>query len=356
MSILSKKKVLMVIETWGKGGTETYVKGLAEAFACEDVDVYIVSLSRGVGKNELIFAGSVQVVVVSKAELFKYFKKIRPDIVGLHLYASLLPVALIAKASRIPIVTTLHMPISAWGLRHRLYWRMALSLSDVVLGVSTAVNYELLNLKNLYPAPVPGIINNEFFSIKHKSIDDLFHVFAIGRLEKEKNWGTLVKAISLLPKVHKERVVIDFFGDGSMREDLTDMAKKLHVTVKFHAHIEQTMLFESLVHAKLSVLPSRFEGLGLSALESMAAGVPIITANFPAAYDFIEHGKTGHIFPVGDEVSLMRLVVWHMDNPSESEECGREGQRFIRNNFSAEAAYRPYHEITESILKRPHCD
>lgn len=356
MSNLSKRKILLIVESWGKGGTETYVRGLAESLVCNDFDVFIVLLTPAASEDRLSFIDGVQLDVVSKFELFKHLKTIQPDVVNLHLYASLLPVILIVKASRVPVITTIHMPISAWGVRHRLYWRIAFKFSDIVLGVSNAVNAGLSNLKNLCPTPVPGGVSNEFFSVKHKPVDNLFHIFAIGRLEKEKNWGTVVKAISLLSDHYKERIVIDFFGDGSMREDLTYMAKKLCVVVKLHGYIERALLIESLSHAKLSVLPSQFEGLGLSALESMAAGVPVITTNFPAAYDFIEHGKTGHIFSMGDEVGLMRLIRWYMDNPKESEECGRRGQLFINKNFSEEAAYLPYYEITKSIMKRQRYD
>lgn len=329
-----KPRIMLIMEAWGKGGTETYVRGLAETLACNGVDVFIVLLSCCPSEDEPGFLSSVQVDVVPKMGLFKYLSNIKPDVVNLHLYTSLLPVALISKISRVPVVATLHMPLSAWGMRHRFYWRLALNFSDIVLGVSTAVNNELLNLNNLYPTPVPGGVCNEFFSIKHKSIDDLFHVFAIGRLEKEKNWETLVEAVSLLPDLHKERIVIDFVGDGSMREDLTDIAKKLHVAVKFHGHIERAMLIENLGYAKLSVLPSRFEGLGLSALESMAAGVPTITSDFQAAHDYIVDGKTGNIFSFSNYLQLSNLILWHIDNRSSSSEIGENGRAYVSAHYS----------------------
>lgn len=345
MSNLSKRKILLIVESWGKGGTETYVRGLAESLVCNDIDVFVVLLSCDTSEDRPSFIDGVQVDVIPKAGLFKYFKKIKPDVVNLHLYASLLPVTLITKASRIPVVTTLHMPISAWGLRHRFYWRVAFRFSNIVLGVSAAVNSELLNLKNLYSSPLPGSVSDEFFSIQYKPIDDLFHVFAVGRLEKEKNWETLVKAISLLPDLHKEKVIVDFFGDGSMRESLAIMAKKLQVAVQFHGYTERNILIENLSHARLSVLPSKYEGLGLSALESMAAGVPTITADFQAAHDYIVNEKTGHMFLFGDHLQLSDLILWHIDNQSRSLDIGENGREHVSSHCASSNIKNNYLDI-----------
>lgn len=86
----------------------------------------------------------------------------------------------------------------------------------------------------------------------------------------------------------------------------------------------------------LFVLPSRFEGFGMAAVEAMSLGVPTITSDFPASNEFIEHGVTGHQFPIGDTDALAELIVWHLQYPDQSKAIGRSGQQFAQDHYQPE--------------------
>lgn len=341
--------VVLVMESWGKGGTETYVRALAGVLAGQAIRNSLVLLR---GADIAADEGFVHetAAVSGLAGLFKYLLRERPRMLNLHLYSSLLPVVLMARLLSIRVVTTLHMPPSAWGLRHRLYWRLAMRLSDKVVGVSRRVVDEV-GPRNGYPRPLPGGVANGFFDCARniRGNGSRFHIAAVGRLAVEKDWPTLLEGVAQLPAEKRKRLVIDFYGNGRQRDELESLAQRLSVDAVFHGHVDRAALVGALASANLAVLPSRFEGLGLSALECMAAGVPTITADFPAASEFIEHGVTGHMFPVGNAPALAQTVAWHIDNPDDAEEIGRAGREYVRQHFSEEVTYLPYLEIFRQL-------
>lgn len=334
-----------MMESWGKGGTETYVTGLVHTLLNWQYDANLILMKRG-NETSIDFLPSEKVFVTGLEGAAGVISKIKPDVVNLHLYSSLLPAVLIARLLGIRVVATLHMPPSAWGLRHRLYWRLAMYLSDKVVGVSRRVVDEI-GSRNVFPQSLPGGVAGEFFACNREAPGNggRFHIAAVGRLVVEKDWPTLVEAVAQLPEELRNRIVVDFYGSGALRDDLDALARRLSVDAVFHGHVGRDALAAALARASLAVLPSRFEGLGLSALECMAAGVPTITADFLAASEFIEHGVTGHMFPTGNAAALAQAIAWHAGNPGESETMGLAGRGYVWQHFSEEVTYLPYLEI-----------
>jgi glycosyltransferase involved in cell wall biosynthesis len=336
-------KVLLVMEAWGCGGTETYVSGLIDALLTRGLQVQLAVLGSVSTSGELI-PTRCTVVETDLFGLFRLLRVERPQVVNLHLYASLLPVALLCRIAGARVVTTLHMPLQSWGWRHRLYWKAAIRLSSLVLGVSRAVCSSLRG-RNVDKTPVPGRISAEFFEAAHATRADYqeeFSIAAVGRLSKEKDWATLVDAVGLLSDAERRGVVLNFYGSGVLQTELATRAGLRGVRAKFHGHLDRVALAKALAACDVSVLPSRFEGLGLAALESMAAGVPIITADFAASSDFVVEGVTGHTFGMGDARSLAERITWHMKNAGASAAIGNRAREYVLRHFSPEQSYAPY--------------
>lgn len=337
--------VLLVIESPGYGGTEIYVDRLYQYLSAH-LSVHIVSLS---GDNSAIqerFPDSVTSVVQGVAGLTALLKEIgaRPLVVNLHLYSSLFPAMLALRCLGIPAVVTLHMPLSPWNFLHKIRWIAAVAMSTACIGVSK----EALSgygpalygkQRSIAAAPLP-LDTMPTARVSQPERRQLFTVAYVGRLSREKGLSTLIGAIA---KVEGAQLVM--IGDGPQRDELEQLAKENQVTVDFSGHLPQQELFYRLLAVDAFVLPSRFEGLGLAAIEAMALGVPVVCSSFPAASEYVIDEETGMLFPFGDVDCLARKLMRLRDDRELCETLGQSGAKFVREKFSAEVQFASYLKI-----------
>ena len=117
-----------------------------------------------------------------------------------------------------------------------------------------------------------------------------FIVLSVGELNENKNHATVLKAISK-SKYHDIYYVI--CGEGTERENLCRLAEKLNMKDRLLLTGQKENVNEFYKLADAFAFPSKREGLGLAALEAMAAGLPIITSNKNGINDYAEQNKTG---------------------------------------------------------------
>jgi glycosyltransferase involved in cell wall biosynthesis len=68
--------------------------------------------------------------------------------------------------------------------------------------------------------------------------------------------------------------------------------------------------------ADLFLLPSEYESFGLSALEAMAAGTPVIATNSGGIPEVVTHGSNGFLSEIGDVESMSRQAISLLSNPA----------------------------------------
>ncbi|MDQ2915092.1 MAG: glycosyltransferase family 4 protein [Chloroflexota bacterium] len=109
-------------------------------------------------------------------------------------------------------------------------------------------------------------------------------ILFVGDLKPHKNLGTLLRAYSGLAPQFRRRVRLVVVGDGPEKKRLQERARSLGVAgnVVFAGHVEDSRLSALYAGALFVVLPSFAEGFGLTALEAMAHGVPVIVSDIPA--------------------------------------------------------------------------
>lgn len=121
--------------------------------------------------------------------------------------------------------------------------------------------------------------------------ENAFLLFSVGELNENKNHQVIIKALAKLndPNVHYA-----IAGIGNKREDLLRLAAELGVSDQVHLLGYRKDIPELNHAADLFCFPSRREGLGLSSIEAMACGLPLITSNVHGINDYSENGVTGY--------------------------------------------------------------
>ena len=100
---------------------------------------------------------------------------------------------------------------------------------------------------------------------------------------------------------------------------------------------ESTAVCEILSTAGILCLTSKYEGLPLSIIEGMAAGLPVVASDVGGVGELIVEGETGHMVPVEDPLALRRVLQALLDSPQERERLGANGRRRFERMFRSDA-------------------
>jgi len=135
------------------------------------------------------------------------------------------------------------------------------------------------------------------------------YLLFVGRLVPYKGLHVLLKALAMRPPGVPLLVV----GDGPLRGRLEREARRLGVNVRFLGHVSDEDLPRLYRGARLTILPSvtRQEAFGLSLLESMACGTPVVASALPGVEEVARQG--GLVAPPGDAVQLAETLAAAMD-------------------------------------------
>jgi N-acetyl-alpha-D-glucosaminyl L-malate synthase BshA len=115
--------------------------------------------------------------------------------------------------------------------------------------------------------------------------------------------------VQVFAKVNKKvPSVLVMVGDGPDRHDAEQLARDLGVepSVRFLGKIDSVAPL--LAAADLFLLPSNAESFGLSALEALASGTPVIGTNVGGLPEVVRHGETGVLCDVGDVDGMARAA------------------------------------------------
>jgi glycosyltransferase involved in cell wall biosynthesis len=131
-------------------------------------------------------------------------------------------------------------------------------------------------------------------------------VLFLGNLMKRKGLHILLDAI----KAVSPGLELDIVGSpaaepayaGKMRRDAGSFGATHRIT--FHSSLDDGPLAKLLEQAHLLVVPSSYEGYGIVYLEGMGFGLPAIGTTGGAAWEVIEHGRTGYLIAPGDSAAL----------------------------------------------------
>lgn len=173
----------------------------------------------------------------------------------------------------------------------------------------------------------------------------------VARLTEQKGHHDLLAAVpSVLAAVPDARFV--WIGDGPLEHSLRDAvrASGLEDVVRLQPRHEDVPAL--LAASDVVVLPSRFEGLPLVALEAMAAGRPVVGTAVVGLDETIRDGRTGRIVPVGDVRALAAALIAVLADPVTGRAWGEAGRSWQRTTFTAQQMVAGTAEIYRELLVR----
>jgi N-acetyl-alpha-D-glucosaminyl L-malate synthase BshA len=123
--------------------------------------------------------------------------------------------------------------------------------------------------------------------------------------------------VRLFAKVRAKRPArLVMVGDGPDRPLAEEEARRLGVSKSVSFLGERTEIEPLLAAADIFLLPSESESFGLSALEAMACGVPVIGTRTGGLPEVVEHGVSGHLCVPGDTDCMAEFAIALLGNPA----------------------------------------
>jgi glycosyltransferase involved in cell wall biosynthesis len=369
-----KIKVLQLTANLGIGGLERVVVNLCKYLDKKNFDVHACCIRfKGEFATELEEDGiPVHLVpqVTSRPDylaftrLAKIINKIKPHVIHSHNTNSFIDSTLATMFTHVPVkVNTDHARNFPGRYRELLLESICARFADKFIAVSEETRQNLIRYEKI-PRDKIVIINNGIdgkkfdrnidIEEKKKSLglSDFSPIVGLGvRLTAQKGIKHLIAAA---PQVIEKFPNICFFiaGKGGLKNTLIQKTEQLGVSHHFKFPGPRLDLFEILKILDLYVLPSEWEGLPLSLLETMAAGCPIVATNVGGIPKAIEDGISGVLVEAKNSGQLANGIIRILSNKELGAQLSQNAKKRFLKEFSAERMVAEHEALYRKLLMR----
>jgi len=188
-------------------------------------------------------------------------------------------------------------------------------------------------------------------------------VAVVSRLHELKGLDDFLEAAALLAARHREVRFLIVGGrlalkdgapvsDDAYLESLARRARHLGISDRVVFTGFRLDVAELLREVTVSVLPSLSEGLSNVLLESMAAGVPVVTTPVGGSPEAVVDGETGFLVPTRNPGALARAIDPLLADAGLARRMGEAGRRRIVEHFSLDGMARATERLYRSLLAR----
>lgn len=175
-------------------------------------------------------------------------------------------------------------------------------------------------------------------------------VLSVGRLEPQKDHGTLLRAFAHAAALPGWHLVIA--GEGRLRSALESSARELGIAARTHLVGPVRDVPALLARASIFAFPSRHEGFPNALAEAMSAGLACVATHTGAgASELLVDGESGILVPIGDAGALARALEHLAADPGLSARLGAAARAAIEP-FAPEAILGAWEEAIARVPSR----
>jgi len=160
----------------------------------------------------------------------------------------------------------------------------------------------------------------------------------------------LIEAFARATEGSKAELVL--VGDGPTRADSCETARKLGLGARVRFLGERDALPELLSPADVFLLASSEESFGLSALEAMSCGVPVVATAVGGVPEVILDGQTGLLCPAEDQARYAERVRELLFDRERARAMGRAAREDVLARFARDSIVARYEELYRRVLER----
>jgi len=195
---------------------------------------------------------------------------------------------------------------------------------------------------------VPNIVAGVATPPRAKRVDGRGVVLA--RFTQQKRLDHALRAIATASASHPG-LHLDLYGSGPREEELRSLAADLGAPTTFRGYTDSPAM--EFARSSFSLLTSTHEGLGLSVIESMAAGCVPLAYDIPyGPSDIITHGVDGFLVPAGNHRAMAKQIGEFLDLDPRAVSKMRDAGRKRSQDFSPEPIIGMWGEAMRAARQR----
>lgn len=359
-------KILYVITGLGGGGAEKVVADLADKMYERGHEVKIAFLKGNVivkPKNN-----NIEIIPLGLESLINFYtssikfriliNNFRPDVVHAHMVHANIFVRINRLNCKInKLICTAHNSNEGGKLR-MLAYRLTDKFSDLNTNVSKEATESFQEMKAFDSAAITiynGIDLNKF---RKKVVDKNIIlsnqinlnqkiILAVGRLNEQKDYPNLLKAISLLKENSSQAFKLLIVGDGEQKKTIEELISKLNLDNDIILLGRRNDIAELMSIADYFVLSSAFEGFGLVVAEAMACETFVVATDCGGVKEVM--GGYGLMASPQDSKGLADQLLKAINMPLNARlENNRKALNYVHENFDLERIVEKWEGLYDS--------
>jgi glycosyltransferase involved in cell wall biosynthesis len=356
----------MLVDSFGAGGAERIAVEVASALDRERYSPTVVATRHGGPLEDVLHRADVDYFVLGRRRGFsprKYRRAHRllrnVDLIHSHKLGSNLWGALLSRTTGVPLVSReptfsgVRSPLRTYGYR----WWIA-PVARRIICPSTIVAQSLYDegvARGLVEVIPNGVRLDAALPRQEARVElgldpDAFVVGIVARLREEKAHEVLFRAAAQLRHDGRE-VTVCVVGDGPRRAALAETATSLGLDDSVVWAGERAEAKRLPAAFDVGVICSDFEGLPVAALETLAAGVPMVCTAVGTLPEMLSDGA-GITVPVRDHVALANAIAQFVDDPSAAAQAGARARDLVRRHYDFDRMVKAFENVYGQVLER----
>ena len=363
------KKILFVITLSEHGGAQNYVKWLAMNLSSAGFLVNVACAGGGKLVDDLESMGITVFIqpnlqralnswrdILAVVDLYRLIRKLRPDLVHLNSSKAGIVGRVAAALAGVPAVFTAHGWAYSEGVPRFHRWIALLSewlvapLTRQIICVSAydlnlARRYRVGRTEQLITIP-NGLADNKLLSDVASTLpDDLVQVVMVARFTPQKQHDKVIRAFKDV-----QGALLLLVGDGPLLERSRRLIKLLEIEDKVFCLGNRDDVPAILAQSHIFVLSSAWEGLPISILEAMRAGLPIVASATAGISEMVQTGLNGFVGPKEEYVWMTGAIQSLVDDANLRAQMGRASRRIFLEEFTIDKMLTKTIQVYNSVL------
>jgi glycosyltransferase involved in cell wall biosynthesis len=352
----TRPRVLHVITGMGYGGAEKIVTDLSCAYGSSATVAWLTGpnswhkplRNAGVDCIPLSMKGPFD-LPLAIVRLRALIRRLKPDVVHTHLIHAHIVGRMAARmAGGVPVVSTEHNSNRTHALPGWLY-RLNARTSHrdrAVVAISESVKRSYLE-SGWRPETLHVVYNGVAIPPNASELPPLNQsiVTMVGRLHRAKGADLFIEALGRMPWVWGILV-----GDGEERSLISGLIETEAILGRIEWDKTGATAAAAISRAHLVMVPSRWEGFGLTAVEAMAQGRSVVGTRVDGLIEVVEDGVTGLLVPPESPEALAKAVLSLLSDPDRMIQMGQAGRKRAVEHFSLERMLAGYEKVYAGVM------